>query len=184
MKSYILFSVSLLVVFTVYPAVADEAILIQQYDIAELMMNKYLVTVEQDEFTVFYRISTTGSFGEGTHEDFEAKITLIEVNQERQSLTIKLDSVAQTDIMSLRIPKELISAEGKQLALFIDGKETQYEWSVKEPYNNMIFIVPSHTAEIEIVGTRVIPEFTSGLLILIVSSAALVVPLARDYVYS
>jgi hypothetical protein len=125
----------------------------------------------------------TGAISEDTHEDLDAKITSITVNQERQSLVIKLDNVAQVDIMSMRIPKELISAEGKQLALFIDGKETQYEWSVKDDYNNLIFIVPPQTAELEIVGTRVIPEFSSGLLVLIVASA-IAVPLFRNYTYS
>ena len=185
MKYHIVLSPVILLAF--FPAghvIADEAIL-AQYDIAEIMMNKYELSVEQNEFTVFYRLSTAGTLSEDTDPDLEAKITSITVNQERQSIVISITNVSQTDIMSLRIPKELVSADGKQLALFVDGKETQYEWSVKEPYNNLIFIVPSHTTEIEIAGTKVIPEFPSGLSILVmVSSAAIAVSLARNYVYS
>jgi len=77
--------------------------------------------------------------------------------------------------MSLMLPKELISAEGEQLALFVDGKEIEYEWSVKEKYNTLIFILPKQTTEVEVVGTRVIPEFPSGLLILGVVSSGLIV---------
>jgi hypothetical protein len=182
MKPIVLSITFLLVILSVSNVYA-QITPIQRYDIAELMMKKYTVSVEQDEFTVFYRLSTTGALTEDTYEDLDAKLASIEVNQERQSLVIKLENVYQTDIMSMRIPMELISAEGRQLALFIDGRETQYEWSVKEKYNNMIFIVPPQTAEIEIVGTRVIPEFPSGLLVLIVASAV-AVPLFRSYAYS
>jgi hypothetical protein len=147
-------------------AFAEDIHLVQNYDIAEIMMNKYKVIVDQDELTMFYRLSVTESIGEGTFEDLDAKITSININQEQTSLIITLDNIGQTDIMSLRLPKELISAEGKQLALFIDGKETQYEWSVKGEYNNLIFIIPKQTTKIEVVGTRVIPEFPSGLLVL------------------
>jgi hypothetical protein len=154
---------------------AEDIRLVQNYDIAEIMMNKYKVSVEQDEFTVFYRLSVVESAGGSTLEDLEAKVTSINVNQERVSLVITLDNIEQTDIMSLRLPKELISAEGKQLALFIDGKEIQYEWSVKGEYNNLIFIIPKQTTEIEVVGTRVIPEFPSGLLIFGAVSSGLVV---------
>jgi hypothetical protein len=148
---------------------------VQNYDIAEIMMNKYRVSVGQDEFTVFYRLSVVGSAGEGTMEDLEAKLTSVSINQERISLVITLENIEQTDIMSLRLPKELISAEGKQLALFVDGKEIQYEWSVKDQYNNLIFIVPKQTTEVEVIGTRVIPEFPSGLLVLGFVSLGLVV---------
>lgn len=181
MKFYSFILPVILLISSISYAAADQTILVQQYDIAELMMNKYKLTVGQDEFTLFYKLSTAGSLSEDTHEDLDAKITSIEVNQERQSLVITLDNIAQTDIMSLRLSKDLISAEGKQLALFINGKETMYEWSATETYNNLIFLVPKQTTEIEVIGTRVIPEFPSGLLILIVSSAVLVLPFVRRF---
>ena len=148
---------------------------INRRDIAEIMMNKYKISTDQGEFTLFYRLSITGSVGGDTFEDLETKISSVNINQERASLIITFDNVKQTDIMSLMLPKELISAEGEQLALFVDGKEIEYEWSVKEKYNTLIFILPKQTTEVEVVGTRVIPEFPSGLLILGVVSSGLIV---------
>lgn len=36
---------------------------INRRDIAEIMMNKYKISTDQGEFTVFYRLSITGSVG-------------------------------------------------------------------------------------------------------------------------
>jgi hypothetical protein len=181
-RKIVILVLGFLLVVLAHTASGTHTALARQYDIAEIMMNKYKLSVGDDEFTVFYRLSVTGGLSEDTHEDLAAKIDSIEVNHERQSLIIKLDGVAQTDIMSMRIPKELISADGRQLALFIDGKEIRYEWSVKGEYNNLIFIVPAQTGQLEIVGTRVIPEFTSGLAILAITSS--VAALLWRYVYS
>ncbi len=139
---------------------------VQRYDIAELMMNKYTLSMDEGDFTIFYRLSTTESEGEGTAEDLDAKVTSIGIDKERISLVIKLDDVRQTDIMSVRFPQDLVSAEGTELTLLVDGVQKGYEWSVQDDKTNMIFVIPAHTAKIEIIGTRVIPEFSSGLLLL------------------
>lgn len=167
----------LLLLFTVFCPIsvfADDSVKqVQHADIAEIMMKKYPITIDDTDFTIFYRFSTVGE-GEGTDEDFEAKITSIQMNKERKSLVITLDNIKQKDIMSLRFEKSLVSAEGKRLSLLIDGEEKGYESSSQNDKSTMIFLISPNTTQVEIIGTRVIPEFPSGLLVLVIVSSSLV----------
>lgn len=157
-------------------AFADSIQPIQYADIAEVMMKKYQINVDNTDFTIFYRFSTVGE-GESSDEDHTAQITSIDVNQNRKSLVISLDKINQDDIMSVRFSQELVSGEGKRLTLLIDGKEKGYESSSQDNKSTMIFVLPKDTAQVEIVGTKVIPEFPSSVLIMVaVSSIALLVP--------
>lgn len=157
-------------------AFADSIQPIQYADIAEVMMKKYQINVDNTDFTIFYRFSTVGE-GESSDEDHTAQITSIDVNQDRKSLVISLDKINQDDIMSVRFSQELVSSEGKRLTLLIDGKEKGYESSSQDNKSTMIFVLPKDTAQVEIVGTKVIPEFPSSVLIMVaVSSIALLVP--------
>lgn len=157
-------------------AFADSIQPIQYADIAEVMMKKYQINVDNTDFTIFYRFSTVGE-GESSDEDHTAQITSIDVNQDRKSLVISLDKINQDDIMSVRFSQELVSGEGKRLTLLIDGKEKGYESSSQDNKSTMIFVLPKDTAQVEIVGTKVIPEFPSSVLIMVaVSSIALLVP--------
>lgn len=154
-------------------AFADTIQPVQYADIAEIMMKKYQINVENTDFTVFYRFSTVGE-GESSDEDHTAQITSIDVNQDRKSLVISLDKINQDDIMSVRFSQELVSSEGKRLTLLIDGIEKGYESSSQDNKNTMIFVLPKGTAQVEIVGTKVIPEIPSSILVLIVVSSGVV----------
>ncbi|MDG7049793.1 MAG: hypothetical protein JRZ94_01160 [Nitrososphaerota archaeon] len=157
-------------------AFADSIQSVQYADIAEIMMKKYQINVDNTDFTIFYRFSTVGE-GESSDEDHTAQITSIDVNQDRKSLVISLDKINQDDIMSVRFSQELVSSEGKRLTLLIDGKEKGYESSSQDNKSTMIFVLPKDTAQVEIVGTKVIPEFPSSVLIMVaVLSIALLVP--------
>ena len=154
-------------------AFADSVQPVQYADIAEIMMKKYPINVENIDFTIFYRFSTVGE-GESSDEDHTAQITFIDVNQDRKSLVISLDKINQVDIMSVRFSQDLVSSEGKRLTLLIDGKEKGYESSSQDNKSTMIFVLPKDTAQVEIIGTKVIPELTSSILALIVVSSGVV----------
>lgn len=156
-------------------AFADDAIKqVQQADIAEITMKKYQVNVDGADFTVFYRLSTTIETAEGTPDDFEAKVTSVQINKERKSMIITLSDVKQTDIMSVRFEKTLVSAEGKKLTLMVNDKEKGYDSSSQGDKRSMIFIVPANTTQVEIIGTQVIPEFPSGLMMLLIVLSSVV----------
>lgn len=154
-------------------AFADSTQLVQHADIAEIMMKKYQINVENTDFTIFFRFSTIGE-GESSDEDHAAQIESIDINKERKSLIISLYKINQDDIMSIRFSQELVSGEGKRLTLLIDGKVSGYESSSQGDKNTMIFVLPKNTEHVEIVGTRVIPEFQSGILALIIMSSGMI----------
>jgi hypothetical protein len=161
MKSVLLFALA------VMPGIAFAQIQVQHTDIAELMMKKHQITVEDADYTVFYRFSTVGE-GESSDEDTAAQITSVDINKERKSLVISIDDINQDDLMSVRFSEELVSAQGKRLVLLIDGEEKGYESNTQDGKRTMIFVLPEGSKQVEIVGTRVIPEFPSAALAMII----------------
>lgn len=175
MKSVLLFALA------VMPGIAFAQIQVQHTDIAELMMKKHQITVEDTDFTIFYRFSTVGE-GESSNEDTMAQITSVDINKERKSLVISIDDINQDDLMSVRFSEELVSAQGKRLILLIDGDEKGYESNTQDNKRTMIFVLPEGSKQVEIVGTRVIPEFPSAALALVavVSGVVLVQKLRKN----
>lgn len=165
MKSVLLLIIVLPFVGLAY---AENIHLIQQANIAELIMKKYQLRAENTDFTIFYRFTTGAGSDESSDEDIMAKITSIDLNKDRKSLVILVNSVNQTDLLALHFPKKLVSAEGKDLTLLIDGQKKGYESNTMGDKRTMIFILPAKSTQVEIVGTRVIPEFPSGMLTLVV----------------
>ncbi|MEM4391851.1 MAG: hypothetical protein QXG67_03585 [Candidatus Nitrosotenuis sp.] len=141
-----------------------------QYSIAEIMMQKYTLEAEQQQFTVFYRFSVLEGVVEGGTEDLDAKLTSIVVDKERTSLVLSVENIRQTDLMSLRFPYELLSAEGERFTILADGQQRGYELSVHGQSTNLIFILPENTKQVEIIGTKVVPEFGSVILAFSVAS--------------
>ena len=148
---------------------------IQYPDLAQLMMKKYQLQVDEKSFEILYRLSTLETTAEDSSEDYDAKVISMNINSERSSLIIKLDNILHSDVMSVRFPKELLSADKEKFTLLVNGQEKGYELSVSGKYMNLIFIVTNQAAEVEIVGTRVIPEFTGGLLVLTAAMSLLFV---------
>ncbi|WKT58689.1 hypothetical protein QVH35_04840 [Candidatus Nitrosotenuis chungbukensis] len=183
-KSILATGVILVVILHVYfptsanglDAASDASVQKIQYpDIAQLMMKKYQLQVEEKNFEIFYRLSTIEAVAESGTEDHDAQVISMGINSERSSLIIKLDNILNSDIMSIRFPKEVLSADKEKFTLLINGQEKGYEFSVSGKYTNLIFIVPKQTTEVEIIGTKVIPEFTGGLLILAAATSLLFV---------
>ncbi len=136
------------------------------HDVAELMMQKQILDTEGGQFTIFYRFSTLEGAIEGGTEDLDARLILLEVDPSRTSLVFHIDNVKQTDLMSVRFPFSVLSAEEEKFIVLADGQPRGYELSVHKESTNIIFILPENTAKVEIIGTSVVPEFGSGLLIL------------------
>jgi hypothetical protein len=170
---FLIFSI-LIIPHTSYSE-SNNSLQLIQHDIAELMMQKYTIKVDEKDFITYYRLSTLESVGEGSSEDYDGKITSMEINHERTSLVIKLNNIKQSDILSIRLPHDLISAEKGKFTILANGKERGYEWSVQGEFRNLIFIVPKQTTEVEIIGTKVIPEFTSEILVLVIVSSGLLI---------
>jgi hypothetical protein len=146
---------------------------IQYPDLAQLMMKKYQLQVDEKSFEILYRLSTLETTAEDSSEDYDAKVVSMSINSERSSLIVKLDNILHSDVMSVRFPQEFLSADKEKFTLLVDGQEKGYEFSVSGKYTNLIFIVTKQTTEVEIVGTKVIPEFPGGLLVLTAATSLL-----------
>lgn len=136
------------------------------YDIAEIMMQKHTLDTEGGQFTIFYRFSTLEGVVEGGTEDLDANLLGMEIDLERTSLVFNIENIRQTDLMSIRFPSAILSAENDKFTVLADGQARGYELSTQDESTNLIFILPENTTRVEIVGTRVVPEFSSGLLML------------------
>jgi hypothetical protein len=165
------FSVAIFAVLILQTAYAEPTA--TQYSIAEIMMQKYTLEAEKQSFTVFYRFSVLEGVGEGGTEDLDAKLTSIVVDKERTSLVLSVENIRQDDLMSLRFPYELLSAEGEKFTILADGRQRGYELSVHGQSTNLIFILPENTRQVEVIGTKVIPEFGSVMLAFSAAAASL-----------
>ena len=71
---------------------------------------------------------------------------------------------------------EIISAENNDFAILVNGNYVDYDIVSDSDSSTLSFFVPEFTEEVEIVGTRVIPEFPLGAImgfVLLVSAVAL-----------
>ena len=118
-------------------------------------------TIEVDELTFDIYYGGYGSIeigGEALEED-EPTLLSMNLNPERKSLELMLDPIPNNKVFWILLPLEVISAEEAKYQLFIDGVETKYDLT-KFPENYALgMILPPDAEHIEIIGTRVIPEF-------------------------
>ena len=135
-----------------------EELPIQYYHISQIMANKYPIIVDNKNYTIFYELSNLNTSG----YDYDGKVTTISVVPNKNSMLIHLDNILQTDEMAVRFNTEIISAENGKFTLFVDGIEKQYALNTFKQDVVMSFIIANGNHQIEIEGTRIIPEF--GLL--------------------
>jgi len=150
-----------------------------QRDIAEIMMQKYHLEAEQEQFTIYYRFSILEGAGEGGTENLDARILSMGIDKEQTSLVINIDNIQSTGLLSLRFPEELVSADANNFTLLVDGKERGYELSRQGNIVGMILILPENSTTVEIVGTRVIPEFGPFVIVMLTVSLASIAILGR-----
>ena len=132
----------------------------QYLDIAQLSSEKYLLKIDDKTYDVYY----------GYHGSFEVdvkkidelpKLAYMNINQDRKSIEIAMESVPSNSVLWLRLPIEVIYAENEQYRLIIDGIDTKYDLTKFSDQYAVGMIIPKDTKYIEIIGTSVIPEFGS-----------------------
>lgn len=143
-----------------------EELPIQYYHISQIMANKYPLIIDNKNYTVFYELSNLNTSG----YDYDGKVSTISVVSDK--MLIHLDNILQTDEMAVRFNTEIISAENGNFTLFVDGTEKQYALNTFKQDVVMSFIITKGSHQIEIEGTRVIPEF--GLLSGVVSAISII----------
>lgn len=141
----------------------------QYLDIAQLSSEKYLLKIDEKTYDVYYGYH--GSFEVDVNKIGEElpKLSTMNINPERKSLEITMESVSTNSVLWIRLPLEMISAENAQYRLVIDGVDTKYDLTKFPDQYAMGMILPKDTKHIEIIGTYVVPEFALSIVILGVS---------------
>ena len=136
----------------------------QYLDIAQLSSEKFIITVDDDSYDMYYGYH--GSLDSMDSDDPKPTLSSMSINQERKSLEIIFDDVPIDSVFWVRMPYEVISAEQEHFELFIDGVETQYDLTKFPSDYALGMIIPEGGKHIEIIGTKVIPEF--GVLSIVI----------------
>ena len=110
----------------------------------------------------------------------EGNVIAMAIDQELTSLLIGTDNVEQDSIFKIIFPNELISAENNEFAVLVNGYEVDYEIINEDSSLKMTVFIPAFTEEIEIIGTKVIPEFPFGALFVLVSLTAVVILFSKS----
>lgn len=158
----ILYFASIVVVFFSTGLLVDA----QYLDISQLTAEKFPVIAENKTFIVYYGYA--GDFeGEISPTDVKKpKIQSLDIDLERKSLIIEIDHAQESDFMWIRIPRELLSAGENNFEIFVNDLKQEYDLVSYESDVRVGFLINEGSTKIEIIGTKVIPEFASMIILL------------------
>ncbi|VVC05991.1 Uncharacterised protein [uncultured archaeon] len=154
-----------------------EELPIQYYHISQIMANKYPLIIDNKNYTVFYELSNLNTSG----YDYDGKVSNIFVVSNKNLMLIHLDNILQTDEMTIRFNTEIISAENEKFSLLVDGIEKQYALNTFKQDVVMSFIITKGSHQIEIEGTKVVPEFGLLFSVIFVMSIMSVIIISRKF---
>ena len=124
--------------------------------------SEYTLTIDDHEFIIQYQV--------------EANVIAMAIDAELTSLLIGIENTRDS-VFVIDLQRELISAQNNEFAILVNGLEVDYDVVSDGDSSTFTFFVPEYTEEVEIIGTKVIPEFPLGvffgLAILISSVMAL-----------
>jgi len=143
----------------------------QYLDISQLEAEKFVLEVGEDSYDVYYGYH--GSLDDSMSDHFsEPVVTEMTLNQDRKSLEFNFEKVPEKTDFWVRIPFDVLTAEKEQYQVLINGVDTGYDL-MKMPDGYVIgMIISQGTENVEIIGTKVIPEF-GALTILVLAVAIL-----------
>ena len=124
-------------------------------------------------------IPVQGTDHELTYSITGGVITQVSPDIESKSLIINIDSLSNGTLF-IQLPRDVIDAkfdeDDDDFFVLIDGLETGFEETKSINDRTLTIAFPAGTEEIEIIGTFVVPEFgTIVLLILLVSISSVIV---------
>ena len=124
----------------------------------------YNLQVDNKTYPIYYGFHITNAIA--------SDILLV---PEHNSIQISLKNVTEVDTMWVYIPQEIISADGNNFVLYVDGQNEKYELATDSHSTIMGFTVAANAHIVEIQGTSVIPEFPKSLYAMAVGFALLLI---------
>jgi predicted secreted protein with PEFG-CTERM motif len=127
-------------------------------DISQLSAEKFTLEINNTSYDLYYgyrgSLDSVSKPGEST-----PTLSFMNINQERKSLEITMNKVPEKNEFWVRIPFKVISAENENYKVLVDGVDTKYDL-MKFPNGYVVgMLIPQNTKNIEIIGTKVVPEF-------------------------
>lgn len=124
----------------------------------------YLLSIDEHTFELNYEL--TGD------------VIAMALDQELTSLLIGIENTKDSAFL-INLPQEMITSENNEFAVLVNGLEVDYDLELSDNGVVLKFFVPDGTQEIEIIGTRVIPEFPLGGILGFVSMISVVILLTK-----
>ena len=129
----------------------------QYLDISQIESEKVTFTFDEKSYDVYY--GYRGSLDSMGSDEQYPILSSMKINEERKSIEIVMESVPEKTDFWVRTPEDVLYADGEKFKVLVDGVDTRYDL-MKFPNDYVIGLVISEEAKnIEIIGTRVIPEF-------------------------
>lgn len=90
-------------------------------------------------------------------------------------LSVQMDDAG---ILSITLPRDLIDSKiGEQDDIYfvlIDADEADFTEAVTQTDRTLTILIPAGSDQIEIIGTKVVPEFPFAIIIMIISLSAII----------
>ena len=129
----------------------------QHVDIAQIMAEKVVFEIGDSSFDVYYGYK--GSIDSMGDDFVEPTLSSMSINEERKSIEITMETIPERTDFWVRIPQEMLYAENENYVVLVEGVDTKYDL-MKFPEDYVVgFVISETTKNIEIIGTRIIPEF-------------------------
>ncbi|MFQ5440003.1 MAG: PEFG-CTERM domain-containing protein [Nitrosopumilaceae archaeon] len=174
-----LFFVLIIPVSNVYAEHVLSEAFAQYLDISQIESEKFVLEVDGNSYDIYYGYH--GSLDAMGSDFQEPTLSEIIVNNERNSLEITTSEVPEKTDFWVRTPFEVIFAEKENYQVLVDGVDTGYDL-MKFPNDYVIgLFITEETKHIEIIGTKVIPEFGPiAILILIIAMGVVVYTVSKS----
>ena len=130
-------------------------------DISQLMAEKYSLQVDEQTFDVYYGFKGSLEVDISDLEVDNPYASSMILNKEKKSMEVFFDDHEYAGPVWIRLPTELITAEGGAFQLFIDDTEKPFELTYYADEISVGFFMPEGTQKVEVIGTSVIPEFST-----------------------
>ncbi|MFM7796571.1 MAG: hypothetical protein ACKO7N_07390 [Candidatus Nitrosotenuis sp.] len=125
----------------------------------------YPLVVDEKSFEIPYQV--------------DGQIIAMKIDNESKSLLIGLNHVKESTFR-VSLPTELISATNDNFVVLVDGYESDFVLSNSENNPSIRVPISDSTEEIEIIGTRVIPEFPLGILFVVAVMISLTIIMTKS----
>lgn len=138
------------------------------YDFGNISGKKILASTHYKTFPITY--------------DLNGDLKKMTVNEEENTLSLYFDNVIE-DKLTLRLPRALVDAENNNFLVMVTASpERMIDYEIissDESFFTIQLDVPSNTSQVSIIGTRVIPEFGTMVMMILTISIISIIAVTR-----